>query len=61
MTAPLRIWSRRFSVAKGWHWESERIVSDATADAWLAVFHHDEPDQLFILARTEPKDIEVIA
>lgn len=57
---PLRIWSRRFSIQfKAWHWESERIVSDRMAEAWLEVFRHDEPDQLFILARSEPKDLDI--
>ena len=53
--APMRVWSLRNSVCCGLFWESERIVSDENADAWLKVFQSDEPNIRFVLARSKPK------
>ena len=51
-----RIWSRRFSVAHGWRWVPERIVSNETASEWINVFQSDEPNVTFRIADTQPKD-----
>jgi len=54
--APLRVWSHRFSVAKGWHYQAERIIGDESrAQEWLSIFQADEPSIKFYLARTAPR------
>lgn len=51
----MRLWSKRWSTARGWHWVLERECSKENASAWLAVFQKDEPGVEFILASRRPK------
>lgn len=48
------IWSRRFSIARGWHIKRERNCPPEEAEAWLRVFRGDEPEVAFAAARGRP-------
>ena len=48
------LWSLRWSVAKGNHWNLEREVTDETCQEWLKVFRNDEPKILFLVSSRKP-------
>lgn len=50
----LSLWSRRYSVARGWHWAHERYVAEETATFWLRTFQADEPAVEFVNAVARP-------
>lgn len=50
----MKIWSKRFSVAKGNHWVAERDCREEDAQAWLKIFREDEPKVLFIASKRKP-------
>lgn len=51
-----RLWSKRFSPALGWHWQSERIITDMSKrEAWMKVFQVLEPGVIFVISKNEPK------
>lgn len=41
------LYSKRWSVAKGWHWKYERDCSEENIYEWLRVFQMDEPGVTF--------------
>ena len=51
---PLKIWAKRFTVARGWMWLACREVSPHEADQWLVVFQRDEPEIEFRLSYGQP-------
>lgn len=51
-----KLWSRRWSVSRGHHWQFERSCEVATAGDWLRVFRQDEPDVEFILSPKKPRE-----
>lgn len=52
----MKIWSKRFSVARGNHWKMERDCDLSNFQAWLKIFREDEPKVLFIASSRKPKD-----
>ncbi len=50
----IKIWSLRFSPAKGNHWQLERECAEDTIQQWLAVFRADEPNVCFIGYNRKP-------
>ena len=52
----LKIWSRRFSVARGNHWQYERDCQEENLQAWLNIFREDEPNVIFIANNRKPKN-----
>lgn len=50
----MKIWSKRFTVAKGNHWVAERDCTEETAQAWLKIFRDDEPNVLFLASNRKP-------
>lgn len=50
----LKIWSKRWSVARGNHWQYERDTSEENCQAWLKVFRDDEPNVIFIASKRKP-------
>ena len=50
----MKLWSLRYSPARGWHWRLEREVSAETASEWLRVFRLDEPRVEFRIAGKQP-------
>ena len=51
----IALYSKRWSVAKGWHWKHERNCEESTSSAWLDVFQQDEPEVEFVLSNKKPK------
>ncbi|MCK9530444.1 MAG: hypothetical protein M0R77_07775 [Gammaproteobacteria bacterium] len=51
----INLYSKRWSVARGLHWQLERECSKENAQAWLAVFQKDEPEIEFKLSKKKPK------
>jgi len=51
----MKLWSRRWTPARGAHWQLERECLPETAQAWLAVFQADEPDIRFQLSEKAPR------
>lgn len=52
----IRLFSKRYSAARGWYWEGERIINDeARAQEWLELFRNDEPNVTFVLSKNEPR------
>lgn len=49
-----KIYSIRYSAAKGKHWQEERSCAEDNVQAWLAVFRGDEPGVLFIASKRRP-------
>lgn len=43
----------RYNAVTG-YWVYERIVSHATAEAWLTIFRADEPNAIFVVASKRP-------
>lgn len=50
----MKIWSLRFSVAKGNHWQYERDCTEANCQDWLKVFRDDEPNVIFLASIRKP-------
>ena len=51
----LKLWSLRFTPAKGWHWKMERDCATDSADQWVAMFQADEPHVQFKVSAKQPK------
>lgn len=51
----IKLWSKRWSTARGWHWKLERECELANSQEWLAVFRMSEPDIEFKLSKIKPK------
>ena len=51
----LSLWSKRWSVARGWIWVHERRVSEDTKDAWMKIFKTAEPDVDFVVNKKKPR------
>lgn len=49
------LFSKRFSVAKGWHWRIERVCEADSSEKWLKIFSEDEPGIEFKLSKKLPK------
>ena len=49
-----KLWSYRWTVAKGYHWKLERECSNDDAKEWLAIFERDEPTIVFKLSASKP-------
>jgi hypothetical protein len=52
----ISLWSFRFSVAKGFHWQHERECLLSNGLKWLEVYSGDEPGIEFKLSYSKPKD-----
>jgi hypothetical protein len=50
----INLYSRRFSIFRGWQWKHERICTNETANTWLIIFERDEPDIEFKLSVDKP-------
>ena len=50
-----KLWSYRWSFARGWQWQLERECYIETSLEWLDVFKKDEPDIVFKLSKKKPK------
>ena len=50
----MKLWSLRWSTARGYTWKMERSVLPDTADKWLALFKNDEPSVQFALSDKRP-------
>lgn len=53
MTA-MKIWSLRFSFARGDHWRLERECAEDTTQQWLDIFRADEPGVCFVARTRKP-------
>lgn len=51
----VNLYSKRFSISRGWHWKLERVCNKDVASNWLKVFTKDEPMIEFKLATKQPK------
>lgn len=54
----LKLWSKRWSTARGWRWEIDRDLNAECPEeckAWLAVFQKDEPGIEFKMSVKKPK------
>ena len=51
------LFSLRYSVAVGWHYNHEHNVEDAEVQDWLQVFRDDESEVRFFVANRLPKKI----
>lgn len=51
----LRLWARRYSFVRGFHWVMEREVTEQTAKAWLELFKNDEPSIRFVVSDKKPR------
>lgn len=56
MSKTLRLYSKRFSIARGNHWVIEREVTEETCQQWLEIFRKDEPNVLFLVSDKKPKE-----
>lgn len=50
----MKIWSLRYSPAKGNHYVAERDCNEENAQEWLAIFRADEPKVIFIASKRKP-------
>jgi hypothetical protein len=50
----IKIWSLRYSVARGKHWTIERECLPTTVNDWLDVFRRSEPDVTFVASVRKP-------
>lgn len=50
----LKIWSKRWSVARGNYWQYERDSLPENVQAWLKIFRDDEPNVCFIASARKP-------
>jgi len=55
----MKIYSERFSAARGWHWQYERDCNANNQHKWLAIFRADEPGVRFIVSARGPKESEL--
>jgi len=53
----MKLWSRRWSVARGESWVWERDCMPATANEWLEVFRKSEPTVMFVLSYSKPRQL----
>lgn len=51
----MKLWSLRWTPARGRHWQLERECSQETAADWLAIFQTDEPETEFRLSLKAPR------
>lgn len=51
-----KIWSKRFTPARGNHWVHERDCSEETIQPWLKIYREDEPNVIFIGGTRKPRD-----
>ena len=58
---PIYLFSRRFSISRGWHWKIEREVTKENAEEWQRVFAKDEPEVIFYVGIRHPSDNSKIA
>jgi hypothetical protein len=49
-----KLWSYRWSFARGWRWQLERECHIETSLQWLEVFKKDEPSIKFKLSKKRP-------
>ena len=49
------LYSKRFTIARGWHWKLERECLEENAKSWLEVFQKDEPSITFKISKKTPK------
>lgn len=56
MKSGLKLWSKRFSVAKGLHWQYERDVNQSNQQDWMRIFKQDEPDVYFLVSSANIKN-----
>ena len=56
MNKKYKIWSKRFTPAKGNHWAHERDCTEETVQEWLKLFRNDEPNVCFIADTKKPKN-----
>jgi len=49
------LWSKRYSVARGWYWKYERDVTDFSADGWVEIYEKDEPNVEFRVSVQKPR------
>lgn len=52
----MKLYSYRWTTAKGWQWKLERDCDKDTADQWLEYFIKSEPEVEFRLSETKPKE-----
>lgn len=52
----MKIYSKRFSPARGNHWVVERDCTEETAQEWLKIFRDDEPAVLFLASNRMPTE-----
>jgi hypothetical protein len=50
----MKLFSLRFTPAKGWHWQHERDCAVHEAQAWLEVYRKDEPPTTFVVRARKP-------
>ncbi len=50
-----KIWSIRFSIARGNHYVLERECSVSDAQEWLKIFREDEPNVIFLASFRKPR------
>ena len=50
MSNGLKLWSKRFSVAKGLYWQYERDVDQSNQKDWIRVYSEDEPNIYFLVS-----------
>lgn len=55
MEKKTKIWSRRFTPARGNHWVEERDCKEADVQAWLEIFRGDESNVCFIASPRRPR------
>jgi hypothetical protein len=51
----IKIYSLRWSTARGAFWKLERDCFPETSQEWLAIFEKSEPNVKFLLAKKMPK------
>ena len=51
----VNLYSKRFSISRGWHWRIERICEADSSEKWLKIFSEDEPEIEFKLSKKLPK------
>lgn len=50
------LWSKRWTVARGWVWKQERVCEIESALQWHEIYCQDEPDVTFKLSEKKPKE-----
>ena len=54
MSNTVKIWSQRYSPARGNYMLEERECKEEEVQAWLKVFREDEPKVLFLASKRKP-------